>query len=252
VNKTLTILIFSRCRRYVRNEDYVFYEGNVARKTEGTNVAPRPHKDAITMQVPEDELCDIGVFGLSVVGTNLALNMAEHGFKVAVGNRSFDRVPKMVERAKAEGGFSIFGAESPMDLIAHLKKPRKLLILIQAGAPVDDAVSTFARYMEDGDVIMDGGDEWFPNSIRRAKFLEPKGIHFIGMGISGGEEEVRNGPSIMAGGSKAGYDLVEPILTKIAAQVERTGACAGYLGPIGAVSRVSLGLMHLEVFSTST
>jgi 6-phosphogluconate dehydrogenase len=87
--------------------------------------------------------------------------------------------------------------------------------------------------MEPGDVIIDGGNEWFPNSIRRAQFLEPKGIHFIGMGISGGEEGARNGPSLMPGGPKEAYDLVEPIFTKCTAQVERTGACVGYLGPVG-------------------
>jgi hypothetical protein len=220
---------------YSRNEDYVFYEGNVARKTEGTNVAPvLPKID--TPLVPEGELCDIGVFGLSVMGLNLSLNIAEHGFKVAVGNRSIDKVTAAVARAKEEGGLFLTGTDSPMSLVSHLKKPRKVVILVQAGKPVDDTISLLARYMEPGDVIIDGGNEWFPNSIRRAKFLEPKGIHFIGMGISGGEEGARHGPSLMVGGPRPAYDLVEPILTKCAAQVERTGACAGYLGSIGAVS----------------
>jgi len=90
--------------------------------------------------------------------------------------------------------------------------------------------------MEFGDIIIDGGNEWFPNSIRRSKFLEPKGIHFIGMGISGGEEGARKGPSLMPGGPKEAYDAVEPIFKKCSAQVERTGPCVGYLGPVGAVS----------------
>lgn len=226
--------IFLFYHRYIRNEDYVFYEGDVARKTEGTNVAPKPPNAPVPDNVPEEALCDVGVFGLSTVGGNFALNIAEKGFKVAAGNRSIDKVKSLEERAKTEGNLPIYGCEGPADLVAHLKRPRKVFIMVQAGRPVDDAVSTFARYMEHGDIIIDGGDEWFPNSIRREKFLKPKGIRLVSMGISGGEHEIRNGPSIMAGGPKAAYDIIEPVLTKIAAQSEGK-ACTGYLGPIGAV-----------------
>lgn len=221
---------------YIRNEDYVFYEGNVARKTEGTNVAPARPKVPIK-EIPEEQLCDVGVFGLSVMGMNLALNMAENGFKVAVGNRSQSKVVSAVERAEAEGGLPVTASENLMDLVAHLKKPRKVIILVQAGRPVDDTISILGRYMEPGDVIIDGGDEWYPNSLRRAKFLEPKGIHFMGIGISGGEGGARQGPSIMAGGPKNAYDLVEPILAKVSAKTEESGACIGYLGPVGAVRK---------------
>jgi 6-phosphogluconate dehydrogenase len=162
--------------------------------------------------------------------------MAEHGFKVCVGNRSPSKVDVTVQRAKNENNLPIVGATSPGELVAYLKKPRKVIVLVQAGLPVDDTISILARYMERGDIIIDGGNEWFPNSIRRAEFLRPKGIHFIGMGMSGGEEGARNGPSLMCGGPKEAYLAVEPILTKCAAQVERTGACVGYLGPVGAVS----------------
>jgi 6-phosphogluconate dehydrogenase len=162
--------------------------------------------------------------------------MAEHGFKVCVSNRSPSKVDDTVQRAKDEGGLPLVGAKSPEAFLAHLKKPRKVVILVQAGKPVDDTISSLARYMDRDDIIIDGGNEWFPNSIRRAEFLKPKGIHFIGMGISGGEEGARKGPSLMPGGPKEAYLAVEPILEKCAAQVERTGPCVGYLGPVGAVS----------------
>ena len=250
---------------YVRNEDYVFYEGNVARKSEGIPTKQEATKE-ISQVYPEDELCDVGLFGLAVMGQNFALNMAEHGFKVCVGNRSPVKVEVTVKRAQEEGNLPLVGAKDPKDLIARLKTPRKIIILVQAGKPVDDTISTLARFMEAGDVIIDGGNEWFPNSIRRAKFLEPRGIHFIGMGISGGEEGVRfytmlafcvsfikiritnfyiaiqarHGPSLMPGGPRKAYDLVEPILKKCAAQVEKTGSCAGYLGPVGAGNYVKM------------
>ena len=161
--------------------------------------------------------------------------MAEHGFKVCVCNRSPAKVDVTVERAKEEGNISIVGEKSPGNFVARLKTPRKVVILVQAGAPVDETISNLSRFMEPGDIIIDGGNEWFPNSIRRAKNLETKGLQFIGMGISGGEEGARNGPSLMPGGPREAYDAVEPIFSKCAAQVERTGACVGYLGPVGTV-----------------
>ena len=180
------------------------------------------------------------LWGLAVMGQNFALNMASHGFKVCVGNRSVSKVETTVERAKAEGNLPIVGAMSVAEFVARLSKPRKVVILVQAGKPVDETISQLAAYMEAGDVIIDGGNEWFPNSVRRAKFLEPKGIMFIGMGISGGEEGARNGPSLMPGGPKAAYELVAPIFSKCAAQVERTGACVAYLGPVGSGNYVKM------------
>lgn len=224
---------------YTRNEEYVFYDTKTGQKGEGGNVAPVASKEP-EVKYSEDELCDIGLFGLAVMGQNFALNMAEHGFKVCVGNRSPSKVDLTVQRAKDEGNLPLVGAKDAQDFIARLKKPRKLVILVQAGKPVDDTIATLSNYMDPGDLIIDGGNEWFPNSIRRGEFLETKGIHFIGMGISGGEEGARYGPSLMPGGSKEAYDLVEPVLTKCAAQVERTGPCAGYLGPIGAGNYVKM------------
>jgi len=256
---------------YVRSEDYVYYDNEIPFKSSKSASIPRPSDPAAAKDeaeeengspndVPEDQKCDIGLFGLagkykyscfksdavalflithtflfglSVMGQNFALNMASHGFPVCVGNRSPAKVDITLERAAKEGNLPLVGSKNAENFIKHLKKPRKVIILVQAGKPVDETIGKLATHMEPGDLIIDGGNEWFHNSIRRAEFLEPKGIHFIGMGISGGEEGARNGPSLMPGGPKEAYDLVEPILTKCAAQVERTGACAGYLGPIG-------------------
>ena len=225
---------------YTRNEDYVYYDTKTSRKSEAGTLASAAAAIKSDISYTEDEKCDVGLYGLAVMGQNFALNMAEHGFKVCVGNRSQGKVDLTVQRAKDEGNLPLVGAANPEDLVARLKKPRKIVLLVQAGAPVDASISTLAAFMDPGDVIIDGGNEWFPNSIRRGKFLEPKGIKFVGMGISGGEEGARHGPSLMPGCAEETYKLIEPILTKCAAQVERTGPCAGYLGPIGAGNYVKM------------
>merc|ERR1712038_782082 len=120
----------------------------------------------------------------------------------------------------------------PEDFCSKLQKPRKLIILVQAGKPVDETIAKLSEFLEEGDVIVDGGNEWFPNTIRRGEELAQKGIMFVGMGISGGEEGARNGPSLMPGGSKEAFDELEPILNSCAAQVN-DGPCTGYVGPIG-------------------
>lgn len=183
--------------------------------------------------------CDIGLYGLAVMGQNFALNMAQHGFKVAVCNRSPSKIDTTVARAKAEGDLPLVGSTGPEDFCAKLSKPRKIVILVQAGKPVDSTIATLSQYLEPGDVIIDGGNEWYPNSVRRATELAEKQIMFIGMGISGGEEGARNGPSLMPGGPKEAYDLIAPILTKCAAQVGDE-ACTGYCGPIGAGNYVKM------------
>jgi len=187
----------------------------------------------------EIKICDIGLWGLAVMGQNFALNMASHGFKVCVGNRTFSKVELTVQRAKDEGGLPLVGAPTAEEFISKLSKPRKVVILVMAGKPVDDTIAQLSAFMEEGDIIIDGGNEWYPNSIRRAKELEPKNIMFVGMGISGGEEGARNGPSLMPGGPREAYDLLEPILTKCAAQLS-DGSCTGYLGPIGAGNYVKM------------
>jgi len=183
--------------------------------------------------------CDIGLYGLAVMGQNFALNMASKGFKVCVGNRSPAKVDLTVNRAKDEGNLPIVGSTSVEDFVKNLSKPRKVIILVMAGKPVDLTIEQLGKYMEAGDVIVDGGNEWFHNTLRRAKELEPKGIHFIGMGISGGEEGARNGPSLMPGGPKVAYDMIAPIITKCTAQVN-DGPCTGYVGPVGSGNYVKM------------
>lgn len=181
---------------------------------------------------------DIGLYGLAVMGQNFALNMASHGFTVSVANRSAPKVDATVARAKAEGDLPLVGFKDVKEFVQSLKKPRRVVILVMAGKPVDDTIAILSQHMEDGDIIIDGGNEWFPNSIRRGKELEPKGIMFVGMGISGGEEGARNGPSLMPGGPKEAYDAIEPIITKCAAQVD--GPCTTYLGGIGSGNYVKM------------
>ncbi|KAG1708633.1 hypothetical protein DVH05_022259 [Phytophthora capsici] len=185
------------------------------------------------------DLSDIGLFGLAVMGQNFALNMASHGFKVSVCNRSPDKVDATVQRAKDEGNLPLVGFKEMKDFVASLARPRKVIILVVAGKPVDLTIAALSEFMEPGDIIVDGGNEWFPNSVRRASELEPKGIHFVGMGVSGGEEGARNGPSLMPGGPKEAFDALEPIITKCAAQVD-DGACTTYLGPIGSGNYVKM------------
>lgn len=181
----------------------------------------------------------MGLWGLAVMGQNFALNMASHGFKVVVGNRSPSKVELTVERAKDEGSLPIVGSESHEDFIMKLAKPRKIILLVMAGKPVDEMIAALSAHLEPGDLIVDGGNEWYPNSVRRAEECEKRGILFMGMGISGGEEGARNGPSLMPGGKRKAYDLMEPILMKCAAQVS-DGACTGYLGPIGSGNYVKM------------
>lgn len=183
--------------------------------------------------------CDVGLWGLAVMGQNFALNMASHEFKVVVGNRSPAKVDLTVQRAKDEGNLPLVGSTGHEDFISQLSKPRKIVLLVMAGKPVDDTIAALAAHLEPGDLIVDGGNEWYPNSIRRAEELEKRGVLFMGMGISGGEEGARNGPSLMPGGKRKAFDLMEPILTKCAAQVN-DGACTGYIGPIGSGNYVKM------------
>ncbi|KAL3939610.1 MAG: hypothetical protein SGARI_001309, partial [Bacillariaceae sp.] len=202
---------------YSRNDEYVYYDENGdLTKVSGNTTAVSIDKSKFHFS--ENDKCDIGLYGLAVMGQNFALNMASHGFKVCVGNRSPAKVDTTVKRAEQEGALPLVGAKSMEEFVARLSKPRKVVILVQAGKPVDETISKLSAFMEPGDVIIDGGNEWFPNSIRRAEELTPKGIQFIGMGISGGEEGARNGPSLMPGGPKQAYDLVASIFEKCAAQ----------------------------------
>jgi 6-phosphogluconate dehydrogenase len=170
-----------------------------------------------------------GMVGLGVMGQNLALNMAEKGFPVAGWDAWPEPVDKFVAKA---GGLPIQGYKSLPEFVASLRRPRRIIILVKAGEVVDQTIAHIAPLLEHGDMLIDGGNEHFLNTERRAKDLAAKGIRFFGMGVSGGEEGARHGPSLMPGGDRGGYDDMAPILTKIAAQVE-DGPCVTYIGPGG-------------------
>lgn len=186
-----------------------------------------------------DVPCDIGLYGLAVMGQNFALNMASHGFRVAVCNRSPGKVDAAVERASEEGDLPLCGFYDIAAFVEAIQRPRKIVILVQAGAAVDSTIESLAEVCQDGDIIIDGGNEWFPNSIRRYDELAKKNINFVGMGISGGEEGARHGPSLMPGCTREVYDKLYPIISKCAAQVD-DGPCTTYLGPIGSGNYVKM------------
>lgn len=150
-------------------------------------------------------LSRIGLAGLAVMGQNLALNVAEKGFPISVYNRTVSRVDETLERARDEGNLPLKGFYDPKDFVLSIQKPRAVVILVKAGAPVDQTISTLSDYMEPGDCIVDGGNEWYENTERRAKQVAQKGLLYLGMGVSGGEEGARNGPSLMPGGTLEAY-----------------------------------------------
>ncbi|MDE0313718.1 MAG: decarboxylating NADP(+)-dependent phosphogluconate dehydrogenase [Candidatus Poribacteria bacterium] len=174
---------------------------------------------------------DIGLIGLAVMGENLALNMESKGFEVAVFNRTVSRVDDFI--AGAANGKNITGAHSIPEFIDKLDTPRKIILMVKAGEPVDAFIELLVPHLSKGDLIIDGGNSNFNDTIRRHETLAEQDILFIGTGISGGEEGALKGPAMMPGGSDEAYTLVEPIFTKIAAQVEGTPCCS-YIGPNGA------------------
>lgn len=175
------------------------------------------------------ELCDIGLIGLAVMGQNLSLNIASKGFRIGVFNRTYQRTEDMMNRAKEEGIANVVGFKTLQELIQNLKKPRMIIMLIQAGKAVDDTISNILQYYEEGDIIIDGGNEWYKNSERRIELCKEKKIEYLAMGVSGGEEGARYGCSFMPGGSKYAYDHVSKILEKAAAQV-KDSPCVTYIG----------------------
>ena len=172
-----------------------------------------------------------GVIGLAVMGENLALNVERNGFPVAVYNRTPEKTDAFMHQ-RAEGK-NVKAAYSIEDFVAALERPRRILIMVKAGAPVDDVINQLKPLLQEGDILIDGGNSLFEDTARRTRELEPSGFRFIGMGVSGGEEGALNGPSMMPGGTKSSYEFLEPIFTKIAAQVE-DGPCVTYIGPGGA------------------
>jgi 6-phosphogluconate dehydrogenase len=174
--------------------------------------------------------CDIGLIGLAVMGENLALNLESKGFSVAVFNRTTEVTEKFAAgRAK---GKNIQSTRTMEEFVAALKKPRIAMMMIKAGKPVDIVIGEIAPLLERGDVLIDGGNSLFTDTQRRGKELEGTGIHFVGMGVSGGEEGALKGPSLMPGGSRDSWEIIAPIFRKIAAQVDGEPCCR-YMGPDG-------------------
>lgn len=178
------------------------------------------------------EKADIGLVGLAVMGENLVLNMESHGFSVCVYNRTVDKVDNFLKGRGA--GKKIIGAHSIEELISSLKSPRKIMLMVKAGKPVDDFIELIVPHLEKGDIVIDGGNSHFPDTTRRTKYLEEKGFLFIGTGVSGGEEGALKGPSIMPGGSAAAWQFVKPIFQSIAAKVEDGSPCCDWVGENGA------------------
>jgi 6-phosphogluconate dehydrogenase len=179
---------------------------------------------------------DIGLIGLAVMGQNLVLNMDDHGFTVAVYNRTADVTDEFLREGAR--GTRVIGTHSIAELAAALKRPRRVMIMIKAGPPVDSMIEQLLPHLEPGDIIIDGGNSNYADSIRRTAYVESKGLLFIGTGVSGGEEGARRGPSIMPGGSSAAWPHVKPIFQAIAAKVKRPDGgedpCCDWVGENGA------------------
>ncbi|RLD91942.1 MAG: phosphogluconate dehydrogenase (NADP(+)-dependent, decarboxylating) [Bacteroidetes bacterium] len=175
---------------------------------------------------------DIGLIGLAVMGENLVLNMERNGFTVAVYNRTTEKVDKFINGRGKDKNF--IGAHSIEEFAASLERPRKVMMLVKAGKPVDDFIEMLLPYLEEGDIIIDGGNSHFPDTIRRTKYVESKGMLFIGTGVSGGEEGALMGPSIMPGGSAKAWPHVKEIFQAISAKVEDGTPCCDWVGDDGA------------------
>ncbi|CAM0137127.1 unnamed protein product [Umbelopsis sp. WA50703] len=185
----------------------------------------------LSRHIDSSNSADIGLIGLAVMGQNLILNMNDNGFVVCAYNRTTSKVDHFLENEAK--GTKIVGAHSVQELCAKLKRPRKVMLLVKAGSAVDDFIEQLLPYLEEGDIIIDGGNSHFPDSIRRTEYLEKKGILFVGSGVSGGEEGARYGPSLMPGGSNAAWPHIKPIFQSIAAKADNE-PCCDWVGETGA------------------
>ena len=193
------------------------------------------------------EQAEIGVTGLAVMGRNLARNFARHGHVVAVHNRTFAKTQALIDEAGSEGTF--IASESLEDFVASLAKPRKVIIMVKAGPGTDAVIDELVPLLEEGDIIVDAGNAHFPDTVRREQALAEHGLHFVGSGVSGGEEGALNGPSIMPGGSRKSYESLGPLLEDISAKVDGTPCCT-YVGPDGAghfVKMVHNGIEYADM-----
>jgi 6-phosphogluconate dehydrogenase len=191
--------------------------------------------------------CELGVTGLATMGQNLARNAARHGFAVAVHNRTATRTRELLERHGHEG--RLVGAFSAEELVAALARPRRILVMVKAGPPVDAVLDELAAHLDPGDLLIDGGNSYFEDTRRREQALAERGLRFLGTGVSGGEEGALHGPSIMPGGSAGAYEPVEQLLTTIAAQVDGVPCCR-LIGPDGAghyVKMVHNGIEYADM-----
>jgi len=179
-----------------------------------------------------EAVADIGLVGLAVMGQNLVMNMNDHGFTVAVFNRTTEKVDAFLE-GPAKGS-KVIGTHSIEEMIKTLKRPRKIMFMIKAGAAVDALIEEIVPHLEEGDIIIDGGNSHYPDSERRYKYLKEKGLRFIGTGISGGEEGARHGPSIMPGGDESAWPEIKPIFQSIAAKSDDGDPCCDWVGDGGA------------------
>ena len=194
-----------------------------------------------------EALSRIGVTGLAVMGANLARNIARHGVPVAVHNRTTARTRAFVEEHGHEGAFT--GTDSVEDFVGSLERPRRIIVMVKAGPPVDAVIDELASLLDEGDIIIDAGNSHFLDTKRRTAACAERGLRFMGIGVSGGEEGALLGPSIMPGGDPAAYAEVEEILTSIAAQVDGTPCCV-HVGPDGAghyVKMVHNGIEYADI-----
>jgi 6-phosphogluconate dehydrogenase len=190
---------------------------------------------------------EIGVIGLSVMGANLAMNIAEHGFVTAVYNRSREKTEQLIERYGKQGMTAYFDLE---EFVASLATPRRVLLMVQSGAAVDDVIAKLVPLLSAGDMIIDGGNSFFRDTIRREKELKEQDILFVGMGVSGGEEGARRGPALMPGGSLTAWIALEPILRAISAKDFHGGSCVVHIGENGAghyVKMVHNGIEYIDM-----
>ena len=191
---------------------------------------------------------DIGVVGLAVMGENLILNMESKGFTVACYNRTVSKVDRFINgRAK---GKKIVGAHSIKELCDSLASPRRVMLMVKAGKPVDDFIELLLPYLDEGDIVIDGGNSHYPDTIRRTRYLEEKKLRYIGTGVSGGEEGALTGPSIMPGGSPDAWPFVKPIFQAIAARVADGTPCCDWVGSDGAghyVKMVHNGIEYCDM-----
>ncbi|NPD67762.1 NADP-dependent phosphogluconate dehydrogenase [Lichenicola cladoniae] len=193
------------------------------------------------------ELADIGVTGLAVMGANLARNAARKGFRVALNNRSNEKTETLLAEHGQEGSF--IGSSTIAEFVASLAKPRVVLIMVKAGKPVDIVIDELLEHMEPEDIIVDGGNSLFEDTRRREKTVSDRGLHFVGMGVSGGEEGALEGPSMMPGGTRQAWDRIAPIFTKMAVSVDGLPCCA-LMGPDGAghyVKMVHNGIEYADM-----